>query len=131
MKAVTIYTDGACSGNPGPGGWAFIIMYNGKLKGMSGHIGDTTNQRAEIIAVIKALETLKEQVHAHIFSDSQYVVNTMTKNWKRKANLDLWNQLDELCKFHDVDFTWVKAHSGNPANELVDRLAQDRAGTRR
>lgn len=120
-----IYTDGACSGNPGPGGWAFVIP---SLKAEnSGYFLDTTNNRMEITAVIEALDYLARETSyskIEIITDSQYVVNTMTLGWQRKKNLDLWKELDELVDlFELVKWTWVKGHSEDKHNQRCDELA--------
>lgn len=122
--AVVIYTDGACSGNPGPGGWGAVLVWNGVVKEISGGELRTTNQRMELTAVIRALESLKRPCEVTVCTDSQYVAGTMTRGWKRKANLDLWTRLDELCRMHTVEFEWVQGHAGNNYNERADRLAR-------
>lgn len=124
MSAVVIYTDGACSGNPGPGGWGAVLIWNGVVKELSGGELYTTNQRMELTAVIKALEALKRPCEVIVRTDSQYLVNTMTQGWKRRANLDLWGRLDELCRVHKISWEWVRGHAGDPYNELADRLAR-------
>jgi len=134
---VTIYTDGACSGNPGPGGWAAILTADGiDNKEMSGGEKDTTNNRMELTAVIKALEALRMPCEVKLYSDSTYVVNSITKGWMagwKKAgwtkkgglpNTDLWKQVDELLQKHNVTFFWVKGHADNPMNNRCDELAQ-------
>ena len=137
MKNVEIFTDGACQGNPGPGGWAAILKYGKHQKEISGGEILTTNNRMEISAVIKALELLKEPCNLTICSDSQYVCNAIDKgwakkwqknNWKRNKNQpalnpDLWQKLLELLEVHSVKIVWVKGHSGHPENERCDRLA--------
>ena len=133
MKTVTLYTDGACSGNPGPGGWAAILTYNGHEKELSGGEASTTNNRMELLAVIKGLETLKfDGCEVTVFSDSRYVVDAVTKGWvfgwekkgyKDKKNPDLWRRFMVLYRKHHVRFVWVKGHDGNPENERCDRLA--------
>lgn len=124
MSAVVIYTDGACSGNPGPGGWGAVLIWNGVVRALSGGEPHTTNQRMELTAVIKALEALKRPCEVIVRTDSQYLVNTMTQGWKRRANLDLWGRLDELCRVHKISWEWVRGHAGDPYNELADRLAR-------
>lgn len=137
MKKVNIYTDGACSGNPGPGGWAAILEYNGKRKEISGGEKETTNNRMELTAVIRALSALKEPCEVSLITDSQYVYNGITlgwaeswKNngWKKKdkkpaLNPDLWDKLLNLNRKHDVKYIWVKGHAGHPENERCDTLA--------
>ena len=125
---IHIYTDGSCLGNPGPGGWAAIIEEGGGKKRLSGREDDTTNNRMEILAVIKGLQATPSHSEVTIFSDSQYVVNTMTKGWKRKANLDLWAALDSAVKERRVTWKWVRGHAGNPGNEEADALANQQIG---
>jgi len=137
MKTVTIYTDGACSGNPGPGGWGAILEFNGIEKELSGGAPDTTNNRMELTGVISALEALKEPCIVELYSDSKYVIDALTKGWAvswrakgwRKAdkkpalNPDLWARLLELCERHQVNCHWVKGHADNPKNNRCDELA--------
>jgi len=136
MRKVTIYTDGACSGNPGPGGWGAILMYGEHKKELSGGELSTTNNRMELISVIKALEALKEPCKVTLYSDSQYVTNAINlgwleswqiKGWRRKGgevkNLDLWMTLVPLLDIHDVTFIWVKGHADNEYNNRCDELA--------
>lgn len=137
MKKVEIYTDGACSKNPGPGGWAFIIKFNEHTLKKSGAEKKTTNNRMELLGVINALKALKQPCYAKIFSDSKYVVDSIKKGWvfnwkknnwiksnKQKAlNQDLWEDLLKLLKIHKTEFFWVKGHSENQENELCDKLA--------
>ena len=136
MKNVTIYTDGACSGNPGPGGWGVILMYKGKSKELSGAEEMTTNNRMELIAVISGLEALNEPCKVTLFTDSQYISNAINlgwletwqkKGWKRKGgevkNLDLWVRLTDLMEKHKVTFEWVKGHADNEYNNRCDELA--------
>ncbi len=120
-----IHTDGSCLGNPGPGGWAAIVEHNGRSERLSGGERATTNNRMEITAAIKGIESTPAGATVVIHSDSEYVVKTMTKGWKRNANRDLWEQLDRLIAQRNVDFTWVRGHNGNPQNEQADRLAFD------
>lgn len=131
---VEIYTDGACSGNPGPGGWGAVLRYNGNEKELSGHEDDTTNNRMELMAAIKALEELTRPCKVELYTDSSYVQQGITswiKGWKAKGwparikNQDLWKELDELAQKHDVSFHWVKGHAGHPENERADKLATD------
>ena len=126
---IVIHTDGACKGNPGRGGWGAVIEQNGSQVKLSGGAPQTTNNRMEMTAVIKGLEAIDPFAKVLISSDSTYVVNTMTKGWKRKANHDLWEQLDALVKNRDVSWQWVKGHSGDRGNELADSLASKEAGT--
>lgn len=135
-KTVEIYTDGACSGNPGPGGWGAILRYGGHEKEMSGGEPDTTNNRMEMMAVIQALEALKKPSKVDLYTDSKYVmqgVNEWIDGWKAKGwktaakkpvkNQDLWQRIDSLIQKHDVTFHWVKGHAGHPENERADELA--------
>ena len=137
MKHVTIYTDGACSGNPGPGGWGAILEYNGRRKELSGGEKSTTNNRMELMGVISALSALTEPCAVALYTDSQYIVNAMTKGWAVKwqkngwmrnkkdpaLNPDLWQQVLDLCRKHEVTFHWVKGHADNPNNNRCDQLA--------
>ncbi len=120
---IDIYTDGSCLGNPGPGGWGAVIVEKNNTIEICGKEIDTTNNRMEISAVIMGLEYTKEYQRIKIFSDSQYVINTMTKNWKRKANIDLWEKLDELVSKREVLWEWVRGHEGNFYNEKAHNLA--------
>jgi len=135
-KQVTIYTDGACQGNPGPGGYCAILEYNAHRRELSGGFRRTTNNRMEMMAVIKALEALKEPCQVTVVSDSEYVVNGITKGWakgwrakswrrtgKTVPNWELWKQLLELCDYHHVKFEWVRGHDGHVENERCDELA--------
>ncbi len=126
---IVIHTDGACKGNPGPGGWGTVIEQNGSQQKLSGSEPQTTNNRMEMTAVIKGLEAVDPTAKVLISSDSTYVINTMTKGWKRKVNHDLWDQLDRLVRSHDVSWRWVRGHSGDRGNELADELATKEAGT--
>ena len=121
--AFDIYTDGSCSGNPGPGGWAAVIEHDGEKTRLSGGERSTTNNRMEIMAAIKGLEAAPPGATAVVHSDSEYLVKTMTKGWKRNVNRDLWEQLDLTVAKRNVDFRWVRGHSGHPQNEEADRLA--------
>ena len=137
MKTVTIYTDGACSGNPGPGGWGAILMYGGFQKELSGGERETTNNRMELTGVIRGLEALKYPCEVTLTTDSRYVVDSVTKGWvygwkkrgwiksdkKPALNVDLWEKLLPLLEKHKVEFVWVKGHAGHPENERCDRLA--------
>ena len=127
---IEIYTDGACAGNPGRGGWAAIVVENGSKKALHGGEDRTTNNRMEIMAVIKGLEVVPESSEVTVFSDSQYVVNTMTRNWKRNANKDLWARLDTEAGKRHVTWKWVRGHDGVSLNEEADELASREAGTR-
>jgi ribonuclease HI len=133
---IEIYTDGACRGNPGPGGWAALLLMGAHEREISGAEAHTTNNRMELTAVIRALETLKRPVHARIYTDSQYVRNGITRwlsawqarGWRtadRKPvkNQDLWQRLAELAGAHQLEWHWVPGHAGVPGNERVDRLA--------
>ncbi len=134
---VDIYTDGACSGNPGPGGWGAILRHKGREKELFGHEPATTNNRMEMTAVIEALRSLKRPVPVRIHTDSQYVQKGMTEwihGWKRRGwktagkepvkNEDLWRQLDALAATHDIEWLWVRGHAGHPENERADELAR-------
>ena len=137
MKTVTIYTDGACSGNPGPGGWGAVLRYQGKEKELSGGEAMTTNNRMELTAVIRALEALKEPCAVELWSDSKYVVDALEKGWARgwqkkgwiKAdkkpalNPDLWARLLQLSEMHELRCHWVKGHADNEFNKRCDALA--------
>ena len=131
MKKVEIYTDGACSGNPGPGGWAAILVYGEKEKEISGHDDATTNNRMELIASIAALESLKSKCSVDLYTDSTYVKDGITKwihGWKKKGwkdikNRDLWERLDTANNSHEVRWHWVRGHNGHDMNERVDKLA--------
>ena len=138
MKAVEIYTDGACSGNPGPGGWGAILIYNGREKVISGGEKQTTNNRMELTAVISALEALKEPCRVSLYSDSKYVMDALSKGWalswrkngwkkpsdkKPALNPDLWERLLELVSAHELEYHWVRGHAENEYNNRCDRLA--------
>ncbi len=129
---VEIYTDGACSGNPGPGGWGALLRYNGHEKQISGGELETTNNRMEMMAVIEALTALKKPSDVMLYTDSQYVQKGVTewmKGWKAKGwparikNQDLWLRIDSVLSQHKVKFIWVRGHNGHAENELVDKLA--------
>ena len=126
---IVFHTDGACKGNPGPGGWGAVIEQNGGQVKLSGSEPQTTNNRMEMTAVIKGLEAVDASANVLISSDSTYVINTMTKGWKRKANQDLWDQLDRLVGSRNVSWRWVRGHNGDRGNELADALATKEAGT--
>ena len=134
---VDIYTDGACSGNPGPGGWGVILRYGETERELSGGAPDTTNNRMELMAAIQALEALTRPVAARVHTDSTYVKDGITKwmdqwkacGWRTVAkkpvkNVDLWRRLDEAAERHDVSWHWVRGHSGHPENERADELAR-------
>ncbi len=136
MKEVTIYTDGACSGNPGPGGWGAILEYKGQMREMSGGERETTNNRMELLGVISALSALNEPCRVELYTDSQYISRAINENWlkgwkakgwKRKGgelkNIDLWKELDRLLSVHEVAFHWVKGHAENEFNNRCDALA--------
>ncbi len=139
MEKIIIYTDGACSGNPGPGGWAAVLIYNGKEKEISGGNKNTTNNIMEITAVIEGLKALKYPCEVELYSDSAYVVNTFTQgwifNWMQKGwrtasgdsvkNKELWQELYSLTKIHKVTFNKVKGHADNHYNNRCDELARD------
>lgn len=139
MKKVTVYTDGACRGNPGRGGWGAILVYNGREKELSGGEAQTTNNRMELTAAIRALSLLKEPCEVTIHSDSKYLVDAVTKgwavSWKKKGwkkgdgapalNVDLWEEILQLLSVHKVSFVWVKGHDGHAYNERCDKLATD------
>ena len=138
MKEVVIYTDGACRGNPGPGGWGAILVWRGIEKELSGGEPSTTNNRMELMAVISALSVLKEKCKVTLYSDSQYVVNAMCLGWARSwqatdwkkgkaKNPDLWETLLSLCDRHEVTFHWVRGHDGHEMNERCDVLATTEA----
>ena len=137
MKTVTIYTDGACSGNPGPGGWGAILLYGEHQKELSGGEAQTTNNRMELTGVIAALKALKEPCIVELYSDSRYVIDGLEKGWakgwrargwvksdkKPALNPDLWGRLLDLCEVHTVNLHWVKGHAENPYNNRCDQLA--------
>lgn len=133
QKVIEIFTDGSCLGNPGPGGWGVIIHFSEKEIKLSGGEKDTTNNRMEMMAILKALEWLRtesslspEELNQYkivIYSDSNLLVQTLTKGWKRKANTDLWQEIDKLRAWLNINWTWVKAHATNKYNNLVDELA--------
>jgi len=127
-EMIHIYTDGACKGNPGPGGWGAIVQRDGEETELAGHEGGTTNNRMEVLAAIKGLEATPERSMVTVYSDSKYLVNTMTRGWKRRANVDLWSRLDTLVAQRSVDRQWGRGHVGHPENERADKLATDMAG---
>lgn len=137
MKQIEIYTDGACSGNPGPGGWGAVLVYNGKEKQLSGSEKETTNNRMELTAVIMALNALNQPCEVKLTTDSKYVCDAINKSWvyswrkngwkksdkKPALNVDLWKELLLLLEKHEVEFIWVKGHNGHKYNEICDSLA--------
>jgi len=141
LKEVTIYTDGACIKNPGPGGYGVILKYNDREKRISGGFKLTTNNRMELLAAIIGLEALKFPCSVTLYSDSEYLVNAMTKGWAQRweannwyrnkdekaANPDLWERLLELCRIHQIKFVWVQGHTGDKCNEECDDIAKKAA----
>lgn len=141
---ITIYTDGACIGNPGPGGYGVVLQQGGKRREFSGGFARTTNNRMEIYAAIVGLQALKRPSKVTLYSDSKYLVNAVTEGWVQRwhanrwmrnkrdkaENADLWRQLLPLLEKHEVTFRWVKGHAGDPANERCDKLANSAAGKR-
>lgn len=141
MKKIEIFTDGACSGNPGPGGWGAILRYNGHEKEISGGEAKTTNNRMELMAVIQALRALKEPCQVTLTSDSKYVCDAIIKGWAKKwqsnnwiksdktkaKNPELWEELLSLLAKHEVTVKWVRGHNGHPENERCDQLARNAA----
>lgn len=139
MQRIEIYTDGACSGNPGAGGWGALLRWKDVEKELSGAEKDTTNNRMEMTAVIQALQALKKPCNITLYTDSKYVMNGITEwlpNWKKNnwrtsnkksavKNVDLWQKIDELIAQHEIRWVWVKGHDGNPDNERVDALARN------
>lgn len=137
MKEVYLYTDGACRGNPGAGGWGAVLVYKEARREMSGGEAQTTNNRMELLGAINGLEALKEPCRVILTSDSKYLVDGMTKGWARSwkengwrksdkkpaLNVELWDRLLDLCDKHEVEFVWVKGHAGHPENERCDVLA--------
>jgi len=142
MKSVQIYTDGACKGNPGPGGWGVLLRMGGHEKEMSGGEAETTNNRMELTATIKALQALTQPCKVELYSDSKYVLDGITKwihgwqkrGWKNASkkpvlNADLWCELLEASAPHHMSWNWVKGHSGHPENDRADQLASDQAAS--
>ena len=137
-EIVQIYTDGACRGNPGPGGWGALMLYRGNELTLKGAEPKPTHTRMELTAAIEALEALKRQSRVELYTDSQYVKNGITdwlptwkmRNWKTAAkkpvkNVDLWQRLEQIAAEHDVHWSWVRGHAGHPQNEAADRLANE------
>ncbi len=141
MKTVNIYTDGACRGNPGKGGWGAILEYKGKRREMSGGERETTNNRMELTAVIEALSALKEPCEVNLYSDSKYVIDGLSKGWAASwknngwkksdkspaLNPELWDKLLSLAEYHKLNYNWIKGHDGHPENERCDTLATTEA----
>ena len=139
MKKVEIYTDGACTGNPGKGGYGAVLIYNGAEKQISKGFKNTTNNRMELLACVDALKMLREPCDVSLYSDSKYLTDAVNKGWlsgwikngwkksdkKQVLNVDLWMEITELLKKHAVTFIWVKGHNGNKYNEICDRMAVD------
>lgn len=141
LKNVIMYSDGACIGNPGPGGYGVVLLYKGHRKELSGGFRLTTNNRMEIMAAIIGLHALRTRCAVEVITDSQLLINTMTKGWARAwrrndwkkrnkekvLNADLWAQLLQLCDYHRVSFLWTQSHAGDPENERCDKLAREAA----
>ncbi len=137
LKQVTIYTDGACKGNPGPGGYGVVMLHEGHRRELSGGFRRTTNNRMEILAVVEGLSALRLKCEVSLYTDSQYVSNAINQGWAKRwrkngwkrnktekaVNPDLWQRLLDLCEKHEVQFHWVRGHAGNPENERCDQLA--------
>ena len=136
MKKVTLYSDGACSGNPGPGGYGTVLVYGNRTRELSQGFNHTTNNRMELRGIIAGLQSLKEPCAVHVVTDSQYVVNAMTKGWARRwetgnwrkkdgpvLNPDLWQSLLQQAAVHRLTFEWIRGHNGHPMNERCDELA--------
>ncbi len=141
LKHVSIYTDGACIGNPGPGGYGVVLLYKGHRRELSGGYRQTTNNRMELLAAIVGLEALKEKCRVTLHSDSQYVIKAIDRGWAKKwrangwkrnkresaSNPDLWERILALCEYHQAEFKWVRGHSGHLENERCDQLALEAA----
>lgn len=141
LKSVIIYTDGACLGNPGPGGYAAVLKYETRRKEISGGFNNTTNNRMELMAAIKGLGTLEAKCKVTLYSDSQYLIRSINEGWVEKwranrwkrnkrdsaENVDLWKQILKLCESHNVEFKWTRGHAGDPENERCDQLANEAA----
>jgi ribonuclease HI len=142
LKNVTIYTDGGCLGNPGPGGYGVVLIHGTRRKELSGGFRLTTNNRMELTAAIAGLKALKRRCAVTLYTDSQYLANTVMKGWARRwqangwkrnksdkaLNPDLWQELLDLCDRHEVIFIWIRAHAGTPENERCDTLSREAAG---
>lgn len=144
LKQITLYTDGACTGNPGPGGYGTVLLYGNSRNELSGGYRKTTNNRMELLAVIVGLEALKEKCQVSVYSDSKYIVDAVNQGWARRwqannwnrnkknekaLNPDLWGRLLNLCSQHSIEFNWVKGHAGIPENERCDTLAVQAASS--
>ena len=141
MKTIQLFTDGACSGNPGPGGWGVVLRWKDVEKELSGGEANTTNKRMELMAVIAGLSALKEPCEVYLTSDSKYVIDGLSKGWakgwrargwkksdgKPALNPELWARLLELCEKHTLHYNWIKGHAGHPENERCDRLAVEQS----
>ena len=141
LRHVTVYTDGACIGNPGPGGYGVVLIYQDQRRELSGGYRRTTNNRMELTAAIVGLEALKERCRVTLYSDSQYLVNATSQGWAKRwqakgwmrsrrqkaLNPDLWERLLQLCDYHEVDFEWIKGHARSPENLRCDELAMQAA----
>jgi len=138
MQRVTIFTDGACRNNPGPGGWAAVLLYQGRQRALSGSAPSTTNNRMELMAAIEALNALKRPCAVELFTDSEYLkkgIHNWLPRWKTRGfftidgqlvkNQDLWQRLEQAASQHKVQWKWVRGHAGNPMNEFCDRLAKE------
>jgi len=138
MKKVTMYTDGACSKNPGPGGWGAVLIYGNVIKKISGYSPETTNNIMELTAFIEAMRLLKEKCEVDLYTDSKYLTDSATvwlNNWHKNGwktsgkkdvkNISLWKEISDMINFHKVNFNWVKGHDGNLYNEECDRLARE------
>lgn len=135
MKSVSLFSDGSCLKNPGPGGWAYILEFGIHTKNASGAVPNTTNNQMELLAVINGLKALKEPCKVNLYTDSSYAangINIWLEGWKKKhyknvKNVELWQELDSLIQTHQVKAHWIKAHAGHPQNELCDKLAREAA----
>ena len=135
MKSVSLFSDGSCLKNPGPGGWAYIFEFGIHTKNSSGAMPNTTNNQMELLAVINGLKALKEPCKVDLYTDSSYTANGINiwlegwkkKNYKNVKNVELWQELDRLIQIHQVKAHWIKAHAGHPQNELCDKLAKEAA----
>ena len=138
MKKLTLYTDGACSGNPGPGGWACVLIYGGHEKELSGGAAETTNNRMEMTAALEGLKALKRPCKVEFYTDSNYLKDGVTQwlaGWKKRGwktatkkpvkNQDIWEQLDQVIQNHQIEWHWVKGHAGDEYNERCDELARE------